>query len=100
MPPPGTILHAHVDCFAGMQDGAAYPPRLRMPGCKRQNTIAPLRKTLLLERRTELVNVEIKIDHAVKKYGNNTVIPDLSLDIKPGSFFTLLGPSGLSLIHI
>ena len=54
----------------------------------------PLRKTLLLERRTELVNVEIKIDHAVKKYGNNTVIPDLSLDIKPGSFFTLLGPSG------
>lgn len=40
------------------------------------------------------MNVEIKIDHAVKKYGNNTVIPDLSLDIKPGSFFTLLGPSG------
>lgn len=40
------------------------------------------------------MNVQIKISHAVKKYGNNTVIPDLSLDIKPGSFFTLLGPSG------
>ena len=40
------------------------------------------------------MNVQIKISHALKKYGNNTVIPDLSLDIKPGSFFTLLGPSG------
>lgn len=40
------------------------------------------------------MSVEIKIDHAVKKYGKNVVIPDLSLDIQPGSFFTLLGPSG------
>ena len=40
------------------------------------------------------MKVGIKIEHALKKYGDNTVIPDLSLDIKPGAFFTLLGPSG------
>ena len=40
------------------------------------------------------MNVEIKIRHALKKYGNNVIIPDLSLDIKEGEFFTLLGPSG------
>ncbi len=40
------------------------------------------------------MEVNIRISHALKKYGNNTVIPDLSLDIKPGEFFTLLGPSG------
>lgn len=36
----------------------------------------------------------IKIKDAVKKYGDNTIISDLSLDIKEGEFFTLLGPSG------
>lgn len=36
----------------------------------------------------------ISIRHAMKKYGNNVVIPDLSLEIKEGEFFTLLGPSG------
>ncbi|MBQ4551512.1 MAG: ABC transporter ATP-binding protein [Clostridia bacterium] len=40
------------------------------------------------------MKVGIKIEHAMKKYGDNTVIPDLSLTIKPGAFFTLLGPSG------
>ena len=40
------------------------------------------------------MNVEIKISHALKKYGENVIIPDLSVDIKPGEFFTLLGPSG------
>ena len=40
------------------------------------------------------MEVNIRIDHALKKYGENVVIPDLSLDIKPGEFFTLLGPSG------
>ncbi|MEG0329418.1 MAG: ABC transporter ATP-binding protein [Anaerorhabdus sp.] len=37
---------------------------------------------------------EIKIKNAVKKYGDNTVISDLSVDIKDGELFTLLGPSG------
>jgi iron(III) transport system ATP-binding protein len=36
----------------------------------------------------------ISIRHAVKRYGQNTVIPDLSVEIKEGEFFTLLGPSG------
>lgn len=40
------------------------------------------------------MSVAIKIVHAKKKYGNRTVIEDLSLDIKGGEFFTLLGPSG------
>lgn len=40
------------------------------------------------------VSVTISIKNALKKYGENTVIPDLSVDIKAGEFFTLLGPSG------
>ncbi len=40
------------------------------------------------------MSVGIVISHALKKYGQNTIIPDLSLDIHPGEFFTLLGPSG------
>lgn len=40
------------------------------------------------------MSVKIKIADAVKKYGNNTIISDLSLDIREGEFFTLLGPSG------
>jgi iron(III) transport system ATP-binding protein len=40
------------------------------------------------------MSVDITIKHAVKKYGQNTVIPDLSLYIKNGELFTLLGPSG------
>lgn len=40
------------------------------------------------------MSVNIKITDAVKRYGDNTIIADLSLDIKEGEFFTLLGPSG------
>jgi len=40
------------------------------------------------------MSVNIKIRDAVKKYGDNIIISDLSLDIKEGEFFTLLGPSG------
>lgn len=40
------------------------------------------------------MSVNIKIRDAVKKYGDNTIIADLSLDIREGEFFTLLGPSG------
>ena len=40
------------------------------------------------------MSVNISIKNAVKKYGENTVIDSLSLNIKEGEFFTLLGPSG------
>lgn len=40
------------------------------------------------------VSVSIHIDNVVKKYGDHTVIDGLSLDVRPGEFFTLLGPSG------
>lgn len=37
---------------------------------------------------------KIYINDVVKKYGNNTVISDLTVEIKSGELFTLLGPSG------
>lgn len=40
------------------------------------------------------MSVDITVNHACKKYGNNTIIPDLNLAVKKGEFFTLLGPSG------
>ncbi len=40
------------------------------------------------------MSVSISIENVTKRYGNNTVIPNLSLNIKNGEFFTLLGPSG------
>ena len=40
------------------------------------------------------MSVNIKIVDAVKKYGELTVVKDLSLDIKEKELFTLLGPSG------
>ena len=32
--------------------------------------------------------VKIKISHALKQYGNNVIIPDLSVVIEEGEFFT------------
>ena len=40
------------------------------------------------------MSVSINFDHVVKRYGDNVIIPDLSLQVKKGEFFTLLGPSG------
>lgn len=37
----------------------------------------------------------ITFEHAVKKYGDNIIIPDLSLEIHDGEFFTLLGAFGM-----
>lgn len=45
-------------------------------------------------KKGRVMSIGIKITHALKKYGENVVIPDLSLEIMPGEFFTLLGPSG------
>ena len=36
----------------------------------------------------------ITIENAGKRYGKETIINGLSLEIKPGEFFPLLGPSG------
>lgn len=36
----------------------------------------------------------ISIQHVLKKYGENVIIPDLNLEIKQGEFFTLLVSSG------
>ena len=40
------------------------------------------------------MSVTINIENVIKRFGKDTVINGLSLDIKPGEFFTLLGPSG------
>ena len=40
------------------------------------------------------MSVNINIRGAVKRYGKNTVIENLTLNIRGGEFFTLLGPSG------
>ncbi len=40
------------------------------------------------------MSVSITINHAVKRFGDTVIIPDLSLQIQEGEFFTLLGPSG------
>jgi hypothetical protein len=40
------------------------------------------------------MSVAIGIDNVTKKYGNNVIIPELSVRIQNGEFFTLLGPSG------
>ena len=42
----------------------------------------------------EHMGATITIENAVKRYGKETIINGLSLEIKPGEFFTLLGPSG------
>ena len=44
--------------------------------------------------RIKAVSDRISIRHALKKYGENVIIPDLNLEIREGEFFTLLGPSG------
>jgi iron(III) transport system ATP-binding protein len=40
------------------------------------------------------MSVAINVEHVVKKYDDITIIPDMSIQIKNGEFFTLLGPSG------
>ncbi|MGI6699381.1 MAG: ABC transporter ATP-binding protein [Christensenellales bacterium] len=40
------------------------------------------------------MSVNITFKNNLKKYGNNVIIPNLSLKVRKGEFFTLLGPSG------
>jgi iron(III) transport system ATP-binding protein len=46
------------------------------------------------EKEKQGMSNSINIENVVKKYGDLTIIPDLSVQIKNGEFFTLLGPSG------
>ena len=39
-------------------------------------------------------NVDVRLDHVVKKFDDVYAVDDLSLEIERGSFFALLGPSG------
>lgn len=43
------------------------------------------------KRGSFMASTTIKVIDAVKKYGNNIIIPKLNLLVKPGEFFTLLG---------
>ncbi len=40
------------------------------------------------------MKTKISIQNVMKKYGDNVIIPNLSLEVSEGEFFTLLGPSG------
>ncbi|MFB1082097.1 ABC transporter ATP-binding protein [Jeotgalibacillus sp. JSM ZJ347] len=40
------------------------------------------------------MSIEIGFNQVVKKFGDQAVIPDLSINVEKGEFFTLLGPSG------
>ncbi|ERL05609.1 ABC transporter ATP-binding protein [Mitsuokella sp. oral taxon 131] len=40
------------------------------------------------------MSVAIQVDEVIKRYGDLTIIPHLTEQIKNGEFFTLLGPSG------
>jgi polar amino acid transport system ATP-binding protein len=39
-------------------------------------------------------DVMIRFDRVVKKFGDNVVLRDLSFEVEPGEFVTLIGPSG------
>ena len=54
-------------------------------------TFWPGRETPGEEKTT--VSVTISFKHALKKYGDNVIIPDLNAEIKQGEFFTLLAPA-------
>ena len=45
------------------------------------------------------MSVCIRIKDAVKKYGDNTIISDLSLNIKEGEFFTFSAPPAAEKRH-
>ncbi len=49
---------------------------------------------MFVYNRKKYMSVAINIQHALKAYGKNVIIPDLDVQIRDKEFFTLLGPSG------
>jgi spermidine/putrescine transport system ATP-binding protein len=43
---------------------------------------------------SERPEADIRLDRVTKRFGDVTAVDDLSLEIRPGEFFSLLGPSG------
>lgn len=52
------------------------------------------RKNLAHSRKREAIGSSIVVQDAVKTYGDFHAVNQISLDIEPGEFITLLGPSG------
>ena len=44
--------------------------------------------------RTVAADVLLDLSNVVKRFGDTTVVDDVSFSVEPGEFFTLLGPSG------
>ena len=49
---------------------------------------------------TKQRGLPIVVEGLCKTYGAQTVLEQVNLEVRSGEFLTLLGPSGLSLIHI
>lgn len=58
-----------------------------MPGTTRASTST-------LDTPTPSPTGAVRIDGVTKRYGTATAVDDLSLDVQPGEFLSLLGPSG------
>jgi spermidine/putrescine transport system ATP-binding protein len=61
------------------------PPAARRPGATHALPDAPARTD---------APVEVRLSRLSKRFGGVTAVDDISLDIGPGEFFSLLGPSG------
>src|SRR5207302_4789288 len=44
--------------------------------------------------RSGMTEADVRLDHVTKRFGDTTAVDDLSLEVEPGEFFSLLGPSG------
>ena len=83
------LYHSSVSRGRSLKNGCAFSRF--MVSYSGRNAIVTLIRP---KQRKDDMSVAIRIEHAVKRYGEHTVIPDLTLQIERGEFFTLLGPSG------